>query len=94
MKAPAAVTANRNISPMLSVNQKRKLAKINYFLHHFLKAAKCLFFRLPGRVSKAGKASSSSRPPNCCFWKVFLWCGDRQNLPAVSNSCGQTWTVS
>lgn len=88
MKAPAAVTANRNISPMLSVNQKKKLAKINYFLYHFLKAAKCQFFRLSGRVSKAGK--SSLRLPNCCFWKGFLWCGDRQNLPAVPNSRGQT----
>lgn len=53
-EAPAAVTANRNISTMLSVNQKKKLAKINYFLQHFLKAAKCQFFRLSGRVSKAG----------------------------------------
>lgn len=87
MKAPAAVTANRNISPMLSVNQKKKLAKINYFLHHFLKAAKCLFLGCQA-VSKAGKVSSL-RLPNCCFWKVFLWCRDRQNLPAVSNSCGQ-----
>jgi len=41
MKAPAAVTANRNISPMLSVNQKKKLAKINYFLHHVFNAAEC-----------------------------------------------------
>lgn len=41
MKAPAAVTANRNISPMLSVNQKKKLAKINYILHHVLNAAEC-----------------------------------------------------
>lgn len=71
MKAPAAVTANRNISPMLFANQRKELAKINCFLHYVLNAAECCFF-LSVRVSKAGSLKKKKKMHHCYFWKSFL----------------------
>lgn len=74
MKAPAAVTANRNISPMLFANQRKELAKINCFLHYVLNAAECCFF-LSVRVSKAGSLKKKKKNAPLLLLEVFplMW---------------------